>query len=127
MRTFALKRLEVATGRIKFYQLVIDDIEITKHFKDQLSDNQIYDTQYKRIFAIISLLSNEERVSGDLNHSLSDSAAGGPEYEIRTKDLRAYYFKHTDGKVITHFGFKKNQKQDLNTFRNLKKEFLQST
>lgn len=127
MRTFALKRLEVASGRIGFYQLVIDDVEITKDFRDQLIDSQLYETQYKRIFAIISLLSNEERVSGDLNHSLSDSIAGGPEYEIRTKDLRAYYFKHADGKVITHFGFKKNQKQDIKAFRNLKKEFLQST
>lgn len=126
MRRFALKRLEVASGRVKFYQLVIDNVELTKDFKEQLKDNQAYETQYKRIFSIIAMLSDEERVSGDLNHALSNPDPGGPEHEIRTTDLRAYYFKHTDGKIVTVFGFKKTQKQDIKTFRNLKREFLQS-
>ncbi|QDK81231.1 hypothetical protein EXU85_22520 [Spirosoma sp. KCTC 42546] len=126
MRTFALKKLEVAAGRVKFYQIVIDNEDITKEFKEKLKNNKALESQYKRIFAIISMLSNEERVSGDLNHPMKDSTPGGSEHEITTDGLRAYYFKHTDGKVIVHFGLKKTQKQDIETFRNLKREFLQT-
>lgn len=42
------------------------------------------------------------------------------DYEIKTRNLRAYYFKVDEGNAVVLIGFKKNQSKDIAKLRRLK-------
>ena len=48
------------------------------------------------------------------------------EYEFKSKHLRVYAIQQINGKIIVLGGFKNNQKEDINKFRSLKKQYLDS-
>lgn len=48
------------------------------------------------------------------------------EYEFKSKHLRVYAIKQTNGKIIVLDGFKTNQKADFKRFRSLKEQYLNS-
>lgn len=126
MPSFTLKRIEAASGSVEFFELVVDGERPFKLFRNEIQSNKLLMDQLERVFGIIAMLSDGEHLPGKMNHPLDNPILGGVEYEIKTNDLRVYYFKHEDGKIVVLPGFKKKQKQDILHFRNLKREFLNS-
>ncbi|MBX2979060.1 MAG: hypothetical protein KF905_07185 [Flavobacteriales bacterium] len=46
------------------------------------------------------------------------------DYEIKTSNLRAYYFKIDDGNAVVLIGFKKDQKKDIAKLRRIKDAYF---
>jgi uncharacterized phage-like protein YoqJ len=53
--------------------------------------------------------------------------AGDPatEYEVKTRDLRIYLFRNSDGAIVVYGGKKSTQNKDITRFKNLVKEYFQ--
>ncbi len=110
MSKFALISNEFARGRVKVYNLLIDEVDVFNEFEDSLAAQ--YKSEFRSLAAIISQIS-EHRKPLPRNKSRKikgvESAA-----EMKTKHLRLYYLviKEHD-LIICVGGHKKTQKKDI--------------
>lgn len=126
MPTFALKPIEEVTGRLTFYRLYVDDVCEWEEFWNTYSDDPQYATELEAIQRRMELLAELRPISSpskwkELKRNKNDRYK---DYEIKTKRLRAYYFKVDEGNAVVLIGFKKDQDKDIKKLRRIKQAYF---
>jgi hypothetical protein len=126
MPTFALKPIEEVTGRLTFYRLYVDGTCEWEEFWNAYANDPQYATELEAIQRRMELLAELRPVNSpskwkELKRNKSDPYK---DYEIKTKHLRAYYFKVDEGNAVVLIGFKKDQDKDINRLRRIKQAYF---
>jgi len=90
------------------------------------ADDPQYATELETIQRRMGLLSELRHISSpskwrELTRKKNDTHK---DYEIKTSNLRAYYFKVDEGNAVVLIGFKKNQKKDIAKLRRIKDAYF---
>lgn len=132
MPTFALKQIRDIgkNGLFDFHELVVDGVRPLKEFYDSVKhDPKLYDEIWG-IYENFDLHARGAHLPYSEAHQLEDSDQGGVEWEFKSKHIRVFCFKASQGKIIVMAEFKepkrKNQENQLRRFRNLKRDYLAS-
>lgn len=123
MLNFALIEIDSIKGNQKFFKLKKDDkIPFDEFVKDALEN---YKIEVLKIYALMDLVANNKTLPNTKFKVISNKGDKPKEYEFKTKHLRVYaiHDEHT-GKIIITGGYKNEQQQDINKFRNLKQLYL---
>lgn len=123
MHTFGLKRITSVKGRIKFYQLMIDDNLVLDDYENRLERK--YKKGLEMIYAYMNLHSNGENLPGTKYHLLQRPKNDPyPDFEFKHGDLRLYGVKTIEGKIIFLGGYKNSQKKNIKKLRSLKNQYF---
>lgn len=121
MSKFALISNQFAIGKVKVYNLVIDDIDQFESYEDTLEE--IYIPQFRSFAATIAQISENKKPPP---HGKRRKICGVEHAaEMRTKDLRLYYLVLYDhGITICLGGLKPGQIKNIRYLKSLQKEIL---
>lgn len=121
MSKFALVKNEFAVGSINVYNLLVNDVDQFEAFEESVED--IDYSQFTSFAATISQISeNKKPPPRGKRRKLEGIENAG---EMRTKNLRLYYFVVKEhGYTICLGGYKKTQKKDIKRLKQLQKEIL---
>ncbi len=130
MSKFVLEIIDEVCGKQKFYKLFISgkcefDIFWDKYSRDKLMRKQLAIIQ-TRLKAVADLNYNclDKTKFRELKRDRADLHK---DYEIKTKNLRLYFFKDDkNGQVIVIGGNKDSQDEDLIRMRAIKKEYFKT-
>ncbi len=129
MAIFALEHIGEIKGRIEFYYLLINGVNQFKEMEMELEKQGNYDSELVTLYARMQEMAEMKQPMPKTKcRDLTPSTKTNKEYELKTKNLRCYLFheEHT-GRVIVFLGKKsKRQQKDINRFRKIKKEYLQT-
>ena len=125
MINFALIAISQVQGRIRFSKLEIDGICPFDLFCEQIRLEGNLVKQLKNVTAIMDRVSNGQLVSGDKFRDITTVGDHIKEYEIKTRDLRIYVFKER-GNIIVSGGKKSTQRKDIQKFRSIKRQYINS-
>ncbi|MCK6649584.1 MAG: hypothetical protein L6Q66_08010 [Bacteroidia bacterium] len=131
MSKFALELIEEITGKQKFYKLLSDgtcefDAFWKKYEKDSNLRSQLAKIQ-TRLMALANL--QYEALDRTKFRELGNRKGSDPykDYEIKTKNLRLYFFKDDGtGQVIVIGGTKDSQDEDIKRMRIIKMEYFKN-
>lgn len=125
---FTLKEHEAIKGRpIAFYELEKDGTSLVKDFVSEVKSHSKYASEYRTILAYMDLVAQNQRVPSTKFRKLQGNTDGINEYEFKSDHLRIYLIQlPSTGKVIIIGGYKNQQKQDIKSFRSLKKLYIES-
>jgi len=126
MHSFALYKLDVVQGKQTFYYIEVDGNSEFINFCNEIKGNRQYKSELLSLFARMNSIANLESLPKTKFRNISPDKELVKEYEFKTKNLRAYAIKNTNGKIIICAGFKTSQEKDLRHFRNIKKKYLNS-
>ena len=125
MSTFAVEEIEAIRGKQTFYKLLVDGKAPIDEFEEQLESK--YESEMSSMYFYMEQVANLRSLPDTKFRELKGSKEGVKEYEFKTKNLRLYVTKHPEsGKIVVMGGYKNSQKKDINSFRNLKKNYLES-
>ncbi len=125
MSKFALIEIDAVKGEVKFYKLVKGSVCEFEEFEDEARKN--YDKEMNTIYHRMDLLSRKEKLPEKQFRVLKGGLKNITECEIKTRNLRVYYFiDRMEGNVVVTGGCKKSQKKDIGHFRNIVVEYLES-
>lgn len=123
MGRFRLKKIDEIVGKISFYMLIKDKICLFEEFEKVIIRESTFkselDTIQTRMIQISNLVSMPDTKLKDITHNKDPYK----NYEIKTKNLRVYYFKDFEGNIIVIGGKKSTQKKDIKKFKNILKEY----
>ena len=116
MPIFTLQEITEVKGNQKFYKLLKDGF---CEFDDFETDARInYNAEMNSIYYQLDLLSRGLKLYEKKFKILKGGIKHLTECEIKSKNLRVYYFiDKPKGNIIITGGYKKNQKKDINHFR----------
>lgn len=127
MPNFALKKLEMINGSQDFFEMIIDGTSQFEQFISSVKTDDRYKSEIKTILAYMDFVANLKTLPMTKFKDITPAKADVKEYEFKSKHLRVYTFHLSGtGKIVTLWGFKKNQKTDITKFRSLKTRFLQN-
>ncbi|WP_379965813.1 hypothetical protein [Epilithonimonas sp. UC225_85] len=128
MCKFEINEFEAVQGKQKFFDLKIDGLSQYNEFKEIIErDYQSMKTEMLTMFSYMNLVSNLHTLPRTKFNEITPQKETIKEYELKSKHLRIYFFHYENtGKIITVWGFKNNQKEDILKFRRIKKEFIQN-
>lgn len=127
MANFALKKIETISGEQDFFEMIIDGISQYEKFYSSVKTNDRYHSEIKTILAYMDFVANLRSLPNTKFRDITTAKADLKEYEFKSKHLRVYTFHLSGtGKVVTLWGFKKNQKADIAKFRSIKNRFLKN-
>ncbi len=119
MPKFTLKLNQFAKGKVKVYNLLIDDIDQFDAFEDNLEEK--YNSQFISFAATISQMSENKKPPPRGKRRKIGGIKNAA--EMRSRDLRLYYLVIEEyGYTICLGGLKKNQKKDIKRLKSLKEE-----
>ena len=123
MSKFALLKIEAVKGKQKFYKLEKDGKCKFDDFENEA--RRSYSKELFRIYALMDKVSDMQTLTKEQFRDITPKGDLTKEYEFKTHNLRVYaiHEAHT-GKIIVLGGFKNTQNQDINKFRELKKQYL---
>ena len=125
MSTFAVEIIEAIKGKQTFYKLLVDGKAPIDEFEAGLVGQ--YETELESIYFYMEAVANLRPLPKTKFRELKGVKGNNKEYEFKTKHLRVYAIKHPDsGKVIVMGGYKNTQDKDINSFRALKQNYLNS-
>ena len=125
MSSFALKEISAVKGKQKFYKLIKDDNCDFDDFEIEARKN--YSSQMNRIYALINKIANMETLSEKQFRDITPKKELIKEYEFKTHNLRVYAIHEAGtGKIVITGGFKNTQENNINHFRQIKKQYLNS-
>ncbi len=125
MATFALKEIEAVKGRQTFYKLEKDNKCYFDIFEEEMLKTQ-FAGELGKIYAYMEGVANGKSMPSTKFRDITPAKESVKEYEIKTKNLRVYLTKTTDGKIVIIGGKKNTQKSDLRKFRSLKEQYIRS-
>ncbi|OOV25053.1 hypothetical protein BXU11_16005 [Flavobacterium sp. LM5] len=125
MSKFALKDIESINGKQTFNQLEVNGQKQLDKFEADLSDTT-YISEFKTLLTYMEYVANNKTLPQTKFKDITPKKQQVKEYEFKSKHLRVYAIQQTNGKIIVLGGFKNNQKDDINRFRSLKKQYLDS-
>ena len=135
MSKFAIEKVNLIENnekgideKIPFYKLFINKrCDFDKFY------SEIYNSNLKpQLIQIITRLKtisegNQHTLPKQKFHQLKrDKSDKFIDYEIKTKNLRLYFFKDNDSRIIVLGGKKKEQVKDLDRMRKIKKEYFKN-
>lgn len=125
MPTFELEEIKSVNGKIKFFDLIINGVNQQENFTQRISTNKQFLSEYRTIISYMNHVANLGSIPGAKYHKFSGIMEKFHEHEFKTKHLRVYTFHLPDkGKIVVYWGFKSNQKEDMDIFRSLKNQYL---
>jgi hypothetical protein len=131
--TFELHLLDQVRGKLKFYKLLKNDQCPFDDFLTQLAQEGNLVAEVYSAFNLLEQVANNRPLPGTKCHPLGPAythQANGKSYrvrqhEIKTKNLRVYYFHlHPTGEIVVLAGKKSTQQEDINAFDNLVSQYL---
>jgi putative component of toxin-antitoxin plasmid stabilization module len=127
MHIFALKSIEGIVSKQQVDMLVENEVCYFEEFETELKTrkNQKFINELGHVFTIVERLANCESLPQKKFKDITPRKETVREYEIKTKNLRVYLIKKTNGKIIVLAGFKNRQKGDIRKFRNIKSRYLE--
>jgi hypothetical protein len=123
MSIFTLKEIKAVKGKQKFYKLFKDGRCEFDEF--ELEAKQNYQAQINTVYAIMDKVANLVTLPITKFNVITPKKSEVSEYEFKSKDLRVYAIHLKDtGKIVIIGGYKNTQKNDINHFREIKNQFL---
>jgi putative component of toxin-antitoxin plasmid stabilization module len=127
MCKFALKEITKIKGRIKFFHLVVDEINLFEEFEKQIMEEGNLQGQLNTIQARMQEIAEMKLLPKNKFREITPAKEKAKEYEIKTEDLRVYLMhEEKTGHIIIYSGQKNSQKKDIRKFRSLKKQYINS-
>ncbi|TWV15108.1 hypothetical protein FQ707_01990 [Bacteroidaceae bacterium HV4-6-C5C] len=124
MRTFATKELEEVKGGIqKFEKLIVQEVCLLDDFEAQISSNPQYLSEYKTILSHMDFIAHGKTLPSTKFRKIKGAKTKVNEYEFKSKQLRVYACSISGGKLVVMGGYKKTQKNDINKFHSLVREY----
>lgn len=134
MSKFALEKVilfkeeEKDLEKFPFYKLKINNrCSYDKFYKEHFNSN--LKSQIIQILKRLQIISkgNQNTLPSTKFHQLKrDKGDKFIDYEIKTKNLRLYFAKDEEKRIIILGGIKTNQDGDLDRMRNIKKEYFKN-
>lgn len=125
MTKFALKSLSSIVGKQEIDLLIENDICYFEEFEDEIKErHKKYDNELGSLLQTLERLSNGKSLPNEKFKDITPEKELVKEYEIKTRHLRVYLIKKTDGKIIVLGGYKNRQKKDIRKFRSIKSRYL---
>ncbi len=122
MSKFALLKIDTVKGDRKFSKLEIDGYCEFDDYEVNVRVN--YDSQMNSIYHRMDSLSRGEKLPPKQFRILKGGLKNVTECEIKTDNLRVYYYiDKKDGNIIIIGGYKKGQEKDINRFRGIIKRY----
>ncbi len=126
MHIFALKSLKSITGKQNIELLIENDVCFFEEFEKLIKERQTkYNNELGKVLQILERLANNKSLPNTKFKDITPQKEIVKEYEIKSRNLRVYLIKKTDGKIIVLGGFKNRQKRDIKRFRSLKSRYLE--
>ncbi|MEA5139920.1 hypothetical protein [Arcicella rigui] len=94
-------------------------------FENDLKDTT-YWSEFKTLLAYMDFVANNRTLPQTKFKDITPAKELVKEYEFKSKHLRIYAIHQPNGKIVILGGYKNNQKNDINKFRSLKKQYLDS-
>ncbi len=128
MTTFTLELMSEINGIIDFYRLFRNEKCLFDEFFEEVNNhaNTRMRKQLLKLLVLLDNVANGHHLPPNKFRELKGYEDGVKEYEVKTSDLRAYFFKDKRGRLVLSAGWKKNQKADIRQFRKIKKEYLKN-
>jgi putative component of toxin-antitoxin plasmid stabilization module len=127
MPRFSLERLDLVQGRQLFYNLFRDGVSAFEEFCNDIETDGRYLSELRTIFAYMEMVANLQMLPQQKMRDLTTKNDKTKEYELKTKHLRVYFIhQEKTGKVVILGGFKTTQPKDIDKFRAIKKEYINS-
>lgn len=126
MHDFRLIGFEEVYGLFRFYKLVKDNNCQYNDFETIINKEGTYATELNRAKAIMEDFANKKSLPiTKLRPLTQDRDEKYKEYEIKTENLRVYFFILPGrGDIVVLGGKKTKQKKDIKIFRKIKNEYL---
>ncbi len=124
MNRFALEEFSIIKGHIRFYKLKVDGTCPLDEFWTEIEQQGTLAKQHNNAVAIMERVAQNLPTSPDKFKNITHKNDPVTEYEIKTKDLRIYLFRNSDGAIVISGGKKSTQKKDITRFKNLTKEYF---
>jgi len=126
MQDFRLLDIEEIQGLFRFYKLVKNSICQFDDFESLINNEGTYATELNRAKAIMEDFANKLSLPiTKLRPLTQDRNEKFKEYEIKTENLRVYFFILPGrGDIVVLGGKKTKQKKDIKIFRKIKNEYL---
>ncbi len=129
MRKFATEKidLKLTDEKFSFYKLKIDGNCLYEDFYNKYQQDPNLKSQFNQIETRIIAIAkgNQNQLPPSkfkiLKRDKSDKIV---DYEIKTKNLRLYFFKDDENRIIVLGGKKGSQVKDLKKMRSIKKEYF---
>jgi hypothetical protein len=128
MDTFTLEKIGEIDGEIEFSKLIRNDkCEINELWNEALK-NSILAKELVKIQVTMQQISEMRRLPEKKFKDITPKKGVSKEYEIKTEHLRVYcFYREKTGMIVVSGGIKsKKQQSDINRFRAIKKEYLES-
>lgn len=125
MPKFALENIASVNGKQQFNQLVVDGSGQLDEFENDLKDTT-YWSEFKTLLAYMDFVAKNRTLPQNKFKDITPAKELVKEYEFKSKHLRIYVIHQPNGKIVILGGYKNNQKNDINKFRSLKKQYLDS-
>jgi len=126
MAKFALKKIEEINCLQSIVKLEVEGSCYFDEFQEDVyKSGSQYVTELGMILQYIERDGNGQGVA-DKKKDITPQKTKIKEYEYRTKHLRVYAIKQKGGKIIILGGFKNRQKKDINKFRKIKNQLIDS-
>lgn len=122
MPKFALSKVKTINAKQAVHELEIDGVKVLNAFENQLTGTS-FQSEYKTLLTYIEYAANNGSLPATKFKDITPKGEVVKEYEFKSKHLRIYAIKASNGKIIVLCGLKKNQKSDITSFRSIKKQF----
>ena len=125
MPRFLLKKIDLIEGKQAFFKLYKDEKCEFDEFCNEIEQEGRYLSELKTAFAYLEMVANLKMLPKEKMRDLTPKNELVKEYEIKTKHLRIYFIHQKQkGKIIILGGFKNMQPKDIERFRVIKKQYL---
>jgi putative component of toxin-antitoxin plasmid stabilization module len=126
MPRFALEKVEEIKGKIDFYYLLIDGVNQYETFSEQIEQEGNQSRELVTMQVRMQEMAEMRQPLPDTKcRDITPKKDGVKEYELKTKHLRLYLIHEEKlGRVIVLLGKKTTQKKNIQSFRRLKREYL---
>jgi putative component of toxin-antitoxin plasmid stabilization module len=125
MSIFALKYIDVISGPIKIFKLLVNNLCEYEDFERQIETEGTYSSELVTIQTRLQEIVNGKLLPKEKFRNITPKRELEKEYEIKTRHLRVYLFHEEKiGRVIVCGGKKTTQQKDITHFRRIKKEYF---
>lgn len=126
MLMFALEPIKEIKGRYSFFYLLKDGQNLFQEVYFQLEKEGSYQSELNTLQVRLQLFAEGMSMSMAKCRRLIGNKDKFPEFEIKTKHLRLYFFIFpNNGNIVVHLGKKTDQQKDIKKFRSLKSQYLE--
>lgn len=124
MAKYTLKAMDAVLGKQSFDMLVRDDTCLFEEFENSVEAQ--YKGEIASLYAIMNDVANLKSLPKTKFHPYNKGNAKVREFELKTKNLRAYAIEKPGGKIVVIGGTKANQQKDQATFWKYKQQYIDS-